>query len=120
MNSLNITRQMIQDIKNFDFYTGIKKYKIVNKKEKNIIEKYFKIEDVYNDVYYYSLNDIKIVRKLKLLKFVDDKIYKCVEKIINKSNNITFQEFMENKLAEEIAKEIDTEILNNLLYKLKM
>jgi len=108
-----ITKQMIQDLKEYSLMNSYYKYNFKTKSEKKIIEENFIIECDYLDEIYYQMNS-RIIRKLKLLKLNNDNISKILEKIINNSVQVTIDEFMESKLSQEIAKEIDKEIIKKV------
>lgn len=118
MNRLysHIDKQILQDLNIYGSSTFIFKYKYNNnKKEKKIINKYFIEEYVNSEYIFYSMNNnLKIIRKLKLLKVNHHKDFFIIEKIIKNSINSDFVEIFENKLADGIAHEIDKKNLKSL------
>jgi hypothetical protein len=103
---------MAEDLKYF-VSNSIFEYKFKDANDKKIIERYFNVEYIGTNKIYYSIN-IKIMRKIKLFKINQDVIYEIIQKIIDNSTTADIGELFTCKLSEEMAKEIDKEILKDL------
>lgn len=113
-----VTREMIDDIKSFhSFYDDrmIFEYKYNSEKEKQLIEELFNIYHIEKDSIYYDIGGKQKQRKIKLLILKKDEISELIDKILKNSKTISAENVMEMKLSAEIAKEIDKEILKNLI-----
>jgi hypothetical protein len=89
-------------------------YKYKNKKEIEIIEKYFKSDFTSGDSVYYTIT-IKTLRKAKLFILTGGELAEKLKYIINNSKTADVYSLLERKLSEEIAKEIDKKIISNLI-----
>ena len=105
------TRQMAEDLK---YCSGMLEYKYKNKKEIEIIEKYFKSDFTSGDSVYYSMT-IKMLRKAKFFILTGGELAEKLKYIINNSKIADIGSLMERKLSEEISKEIDREILRSIM-----
>lgn len=109
------SRIMAEDLKYLGKYF---EYSFENDVEKEFIKNNFKIEIIDNNIIYYSLNS-KILRKLKLLKLNNDKVQFLIDKILKNSIQSNATNILERLLSMEIAKEIDTQIIKNLMSYIK-
>lgn len=119
---VNVTREMANDLqsfRNFDLgYSAYLSYKLEDKSEKLIIEKYIKPSEYSDDSeIIYEMDNI-LLRIIKLLKLSNNPDSIILEKVIEKSTKVTVEDLMIKNLSKDLAKQIDLEILSNL-YKLK-
>lgn len=90
-------------------------YKAKSKSEIRFIERHFYVyykDDSYR--IFYSTTD-KIIRKLKILSIDNVKLYENLKRIIDKSITPDIQEMLSNHVSLEIAKEIDRNIISDLM-----
>lgn len=93
----------------------IYKYEFKNLNEKEIIEKYFNIFYSDNTIICFTYDsNIKLKRKIKLLMLRQDELSKILKQILDNSSLISASDAMEMKLSQELAKEIDKQILEKL------
>lgn len=104
------TREMAEDIKYLCYF----EYKFENIAERKIVEDNFNVIYSTKDSIYYSINDKKSRRRIKLLILNKDEISVIVEKILKNSISTSASDLMEMKLSEEISKEIDKEVIKGL------
>ncbi len=107
-----LKREQIEDL---EIYYGMNYYgyKFNDDSEKEIIERYFNIVYIGRDKnIYYSY---KSLRHIKLLILKKDELSKILEKIIKGSFTADPQDVLSWKLSEEIAKEIDREIIKSII-----
>lgn len=119
---VNVTREMANDLqsfRNFDLgYSAYLSYKLEDKSEKLIIEKYIKPSEYSDDSeIIYEMDNI-LLRIIKLLKLSNNPDSIILEKVIEKSTKVTVEDLMIKNISKDLAKQIDLEILSNL-YKLK-
>lgn len=112
------TRQMAEELKyltSFFLYEG-KADQLYRDfiTDRLIIEKYFKIEYLKDNKIFYSITN-KILRKIKLLKINDDKVYDIIQRILDNSVTADTSELFQYFLADEMSKSIDNEIMKNLV-----
>ncbi len=114
-SKLNVeyTKQMVSDLKNFDFY--VKKSVGVKPINNNVIV----IKDFKGNPNYYKvdINYVFLDRLLKLYKITKkDGLEHIIEIIeICEKNKSTWFETVEDGAGAELAKSIDKDIINNLV-----
>jgi hypothetical protein len=111
----NLSQITIQDLNKFNnmFY----EYKYDDVDETLIIGKYFDLDYIEDDYAYFNITD-KMMRKAKLLTLFDSELSKSLIKILSNSVYCSLTDVLERKLSRELAKEINLNIINDLL-KLK-
>jgi hypothetical protein len=111
----NLSQITIQDLNKFNnmFY----EYKYDDVDETLIIGKYFDLDYIEDDYAYFNITD-KMMRKAKLLTLFDSELSKSLIKILSNSVYCSLTDVLEKKLSRELAKEINLNIINDLL-KLK-
>jgi len=111
-----VTREMADDISAMTSMFGkLFKYIFDNEYEKEVIQKYFKVEKIYGDkVFYKKHSGIRAVRKIKLLILKDNELSKIIQKIVENSIVTDRSEIYEQDLIEELTKEIDKSIIKSL------
>lgn len=108
---------MITDLKKLKSLDSmLYEYKYDNVDETLIISKYFILDYIEGDYIYYMMSE-KNLRKVKLLILSRSKISETLKKIMKESVYLSVQEVLENKLSRELAKEIDIDIIRNLMKK---
>ena len=108
------TREMSDDLINM--YKSFR-YKLENESEKLIIEKYFKIKFTKEEYVHYHILNKQEIRRLKLLILKQDELAEILKKILDNSelvNDPSIQD-VESALIEELSKEINKNISNNLM-----
>lgn len=111
----NLSQNAIQDLNKFNNMFYEYKYDDVN--ETLIIGKYFDLDYIEDDYAYFNITD-KMMRKAKLLTLFDSELSKSLIKILSNSVYCSLTDVLEKKLSRELAKEINLNIINDLL-KLK-
>lgn len=111
----NLSQITIQDLNKFNNMFYEYKYDDVN--ETLIIGKYFDLDYIEDDYAYFNITD-KMMRKAKLLTLFDSELSKSLIKILSNSVYCSLTDVLEKKLSRELAKEINLNIINDLL-KLK-
>ena len=111
-----VTREMAEDIRAMTgMFDKLFKYIIQNDYEKEVIEKYFNVEKIYDKlVFYKKSKSIRSIRKIKLLILKNNELSKILEKIINESIVTDRSEILEYDLCEDLSKSIDKEIIKSL------
>lgn len=109
--NVNVTREQMLDIYNYDFY--------VHKKfiPKPICNEVIKIE-TYNENYYQVyINTFLNDRYLKLSKITKNKDVQEILDLVDmcKEHRMGFNELMEDELVQELSRSIDKEIIKNLI-----
>jgi len=110
------TREMSDDLINM--YKSFR-YKLENQSEKLILEKYFKIKFTKEEYVYYHILKKQEIRRLKLLILKEDELSEILKKILDNSELVddTSIQDMESALIEELSKEINKNIIKNLINK---
>lgn len=108
--STNVTPEMLSDVKNIDFY--VKKTLV-----KPINNKIITIKEYSNNYYKVDINYVFFDRLIKLNKIINKDTYKEIISIIEicNDNRSSWWEVMQNEQVEEIAKEINKDIIKKLI-----
>ena len=111
-----VTREMAEDIRAMTgMFDKLFKYIIQNDYEKEVIEKYFKVEKIYDKlVFYKKSKSIRSIRKIKLLILKNNELSKTIQKIVKESIVTDRGEMYEHDLGEDLSKSIDKEIIKSL------
>jgi hypothetical protein len=105
--------EIADDFKYFQHYVNFYQYEFENQKELDIIKEHFDIENVFDKNAYYNL-DKRALRRIKLLMLKNDELSDILRKIIKNSKEVDSEEYFGSLLSDELAREIDKEIMRKI------
>jgi hypothetical protein len=112
------SKNIINDLSEYTstMMSGIFQYKCKNDFEKSVLEKYLDIDTNFSNSHfiYYSMLNLKIIRKIKLKILENNEISILLKFVLENSDRVPIDTYMEMKLSMELSKSIDKDILNKL------